>query len=74
MTRYYEDRYGLSDDFLKVPEHAIGRPQPVRARAMRALTVNGIRIDDTFAEAFGMRATAIVITRRQRALGAAGGD
>ena len=29
---------------------------------MRTLTVKGIRIDDTFAEAFGMRATAIVIT------------
>lgn len=29
---------------------------------MRALTVKGVRIDDTFAEAFGMRATAVVIT------------
>jgi formylmethanofuran--tetrahydromethanopterin N-formyltransferase len=29
---------------------------------MRALTIKGIRIDDTFAEAFGMRATALVIT------------
>ena len=29
---------------------------------MPQLTVNGIRIDDTFAEAFGMRATALVIT------------
>ena len=29
---------------------------------MRALTRKGIRIDDTFAEAFGMRATALVIT------------
>ena len=29
---------------------------------MRALTVKGIRIDDTFAEAFDMRATALVIT------------
>jgi formylmethanofuran--tetrahydromethanopterin N-formyltransferase len=29
---------------------------------MRELTVNGVRIDDTFAEAFGMRATAVVIT------------
>ena len=28
MTRYYEDRFGLADAFLKVPEHAIGRPQP----------------------------------------------
>jgi formylmethanofuran--tetrahydromethanopterin N-formyltransferase len=29
---------------------------------MRALTHKGIRVDDTFAEAFGMRATALVIT------------
>jgi formylmethanofuran--tetrahydromethanopterin N-formyltransferase len=29
---------------------------------MRAMTVKGIRIDDTFAEAFGMRATALLIT------------
>jgi formylmethanofuran--tetrahydromethanopterin N-formyltransferase len=29
---------------------------------MRALTVNGVRIDDTFAEAFPMRATAVIVT------------
>jgi formylmethanofuran--tetrahydromethanopterin N-formyltransferase len=29
---------------------------------MQHLTVNGIRVDDTFAEAFGMRATALTIT------------
>jgi formylmethanofuran--tetrahydromethanopterin N-formyltransferase len=29
---------------------------------MQQLTVNGIRIDDTFAEAFGMRATALTVT------------
>jgi formylmethanofuran--tetrahydromethanopterin N-formyltransferase len=29
---------------------------------MRDMTVNGVRIDDTFAEAFGMRATALLIT------------
>jgi formylmethanofuran--tetrahydromethanopterin N-formyltransferase len=29
---------------------------------MRTLTVKGVRIDDTFAEAFGMRATALIIT------------
>lgn len=29
---------------------------------MPAMTVKGIRIDDTFAEAFGMRATAVIIT------------
>ena len=45
---------------------------------MRALTVKGIRIDDTFAKAFGMRATALVITAdsarwaRQAALTATG--
>jgi formylmethanofuran--tetrahydromethanopterin N-formyltransferase len=29
---------------------------------MRALTANGVRIDDTFAEAFSMRATALIVT------------
>src|SRR5215510_14373868 len=29
---------------------------------MHALTVKGVRIDDTFAEAFGMRATAVIVT------------
>src|SRR5258705_560767 len=29
---------------------------------MRALTIKGIRVDDTFAEAFGMRATALTVT------------
>jgi len=29
---------------------------------MQVMTVKGIRVDDTFAEAFGMRATALVIT------------
>ena len=29
---------------------------------MPRLIANGVRVDDTFAEAFGMRATAIVIT------------
>jgi formylmethanofuran dehydrogenase subunit A len=28
MKAYYEDRYGLSDDFVKVPEHVLGRPDP----------------------------------------------
>src|SRR5215831_3334189 len=28
MTRYYEDRFGLDDASLRVPEHAIGRPDP----------------------------------------------
>jgi len=30
MTDYYENRYGLSDALLKVPEHAVGRPEPFR--------------------------------------------
>jgi formylmethanofuran dehydrogenase subunit A len=28
MTAYYDARYGLSDDFIKVPEFAIARPDP----------------------------------------------
>jgi formylmethanofuran dehydrogenase subunit A len=28
MRAYYEERYGLSDEFVKVPEQALGRPEP----------------------------------------------
>jgi len=28
MLAYYEGRYGLALEFLKVPEHALGRPEP----------------------------------------------
>jgi formylmethanofuran dehydrogenase subunit A len=28
MTAYYDERYGLSDDFIRVPEFAIPRPDP----------------------------------------------
>jgi len=28
MKTYYEDRYGLSDDLIKVPDYAVGRPEP----------------------------------------------
>jgi formylmethanofuran dehydrogenase subunit A len=28
MKAYYDTRYGLSDELFKVPEHALGRPEP----------------------------------------------
>ncbi|HLK84050.1 MAG TPA: formylmethanofuran dehydrogenase subunit A [Xanthobacteraceae bacterium] len=28
LKAYYEERYGISDDIIKVPDHAIGRPAP----------------------------------------------
>jgi formylmethanofuran dehydrogenase subunit A len=28
MRAYYEDRYGLAAEFLRIPEQALGRPQP----------------------------------------------
>jgi len=28
MKAYYDSRYGLSDDLIKVPDHAIGGPEP----------------------------------------------
>jgi formylmethanofuran dehydrogenase subunit A len=28
LKAYYGERYGLSDDLIKVPDHAIGRPEP----------------------------------------------
>jgi formylmethanofuran dehydrogenase subunit A len=28
MAKYYDARYGLPSDFMRVPEGAVGRPQP----------------------------------------------
>ena len=28
MKDYYDERYGLSDEFLKVPDYALQRPEP----------------------------------------------
>ena len=33
MSEYYDERYGLNSDFMRVPEGAIGRPQPFEAVA-----------------------------------------
>ena len=33
MSAYYDARYGLSSDFMRVPEGAIPRPQPFEAVA-----------------------------------------
>ncbi len=61
-------RYGLDADLLSVPESALCRASRSRRSHVRA-DVNGVAIDDTFAEAFDMRATALVHHRRQRANG-----
>jgi formylmethanofuran dehydrogenase subunit A len=31
MSEYYDARYGLKSDFMRVPESAIRRPQPFEA-------------------------------------------
>jgi formylmethanofuran dehydrogenase subunit A len=36
MTEYYDARYGLPSDFMRVPEGAIPRPQPFEAVACRS--------------------------------------
>jgi hypothetical protein len=33
MEEYYDARYGLKSDFMRVPDSAIGRPQPFEAVA-----------------------------------------
>ena len=33
MTKYYDARYGLPSDFMRVPDGAVGRPQPFEAVA-----------------------------------------
>ena len=39
---YYDERYGLPSDFMRVPESAIARPEPFEIGAMPELTVNGV--------------------------------
>ena len=36
MKEYYDARYGLPSDFMRVPEGAIARPQPFEAVACRS--------------------------------------
>ena len=38
--------------------------------AMKSTTINGVEIDDTFAEAFGMSGTGLIITADTREVGA----
>jgi hypothetical protein len=35
MTEYYGARYGLPSEFMRVPESAIGRPEPFETVACR---------------------------------------
>ena len=35
MAQYYDERYGLKSDFMRVPEGAIGRPKPFEGVACR---------------------------------------
>jgi formylmethanofuran dehydrogenase subunit A len=36
MNDYYDTRYGLPSDFMRVPEGAVPRPQPFEAVACRS--------------------------------------
>jgi formylmethanofuran dehydrogenase subunit A len=36
MTEYYDERYGLPSDFMRVPEGAIGRREPFETVACRS--------------------------------------
>ena len=71
LSRYYDQAYGLSRDLFKVPEHAIGLDRCLRGGSMPGMNANGVRIDDSFAEAFAMRGTAILITGPTTASGRA---
>jgi hypothetical protein len=41
----------------------------VQAGDMTQLAIDGVTIEDTFAEAFGMRATRLIVTAADRTLG-----
>ena len=36
MKDYYDTRYGLSSDFMRVPHNTVGRPQPFEIVACRS--------------------------------------
>ena len=72
MRDYYEETYGLEPDLLKVPASALGVADPFESVSCSPMKSNGVLIDDTFAEAFGMRADRDRHHRGQPALGAPG--
>jgi formylmethanofuran--tetrahydromethanopterin N-formyltransferase len=45
---------------------ALDRPCTPEDRRVSALQIDGVAIEDTFAEAFGMRATRVIVTAEQR--------
>ncbi len=66
MDAYYQEKYGLRARRLRLPRPCHFRRTEFRGGRMRPMKVNGVVIDDTFAEAFGMKATAIIITGPNR--------
>jgi len=70
MQDYYSDRYGLPADIMAGAGNGDRPTGAVRGSAMREMIVKGIHIDDTFAEAFNMRANRSRYHCRQRNAGA----
>ena len=65
LAAFYDRVYGVSHTAFDVPPaDALGRARTSRRCLpdVAPLIRNGVAIDDTFAEAFDMRATALVIT------------
>ena len=59
LGRWYDHVFGVS---LSAFDVVASDPERFEAVACRRMTRNGVRIDDTFAEAFDMRGTALLIT------------
>ena len=65
LAGYYDHHFGNSRDLFAVNEHLLPRAG-FRGGRMRPMKKNGVRIDNSFAEAFPMRGTAILITAPNR--------
>lgn len=61
MRDYYEDRWPVARSLPRAGDRR-GAAPCVRGRAMTELVLNGVAIDGSFAEAFDMRATALIVT------------
>ena len=71
MGRYYDERYGLRPDFMRVPEGAIPRPEPFESSRMLRLTSTGVRDRRHLRRSFRHARRRRSSSRRRRALGAA---
>ena len=70
LDSYYDDLYGLPRGMFDVPGRGAAAPGRFRGGSMPQLVRKGVRIDDSFAEAFPMSGTGLIITAPNAQMGA----